>query len=75
MVAVVEGGRTVSFYANGASVGGGTLSSSIAANSKPLRIGLRHDGNRGFDGLIDDVRVYNQALTASEVDALYQQGV
>jgi hypothetical protein len=25
-----------------------------------------------FDGLIDDVRVYNRTLTASEVSALYR---
>ncbi|MFP6886290.1 MAG: LamG-like jellyroll fold domain-containing protein, partial [Opitutales bacterium] len=27
-----------------------------------------------FDGLIDDVRIYNRALSAAEVQALYQLG-
>jgi len=31
--------------------------------------------NYGFNGAIDDVRIYNRALTASEVQALYRQGL
>jgi hypothetical protein len=32
------------------------------------------DGTRQFDGQIDDVRVYNRALTAQEVNRLYNMG-
>jgi hypothetical protein len=28
--------------------------------------------NFNFHGMLDDVRIYNRALTASEVSALYQ---
>ena len=31
--------------------------------------------NYGFNGAIDDLRVYNRALTTSEVLALYRQGL
>ena len=30
--------------------------------------------NPGFDGLIDDVRIYDRALSAAEVQALYNLG-
>ncbi len=36
-----------------------------------LRIG-QDDGSRAFTGKIDDVRIYNRALTAAQVTALYQ---
>jgi hypothetical protein len=36
-----------------------------------FRIGIRQDGIQGFDGRIDDVRVYNRVLTAAEIIALY----
>ncbi len=45
--------------------------------SRPLSIGnLDNNGvqERFFNGTIDDVRVYNRALTAKEVQALYRLG-
>jgi hypothetical protein len=38
-----------------------------------LRMGIDYDGS-AFDGTIDDVRIYNRALTASEVKKLYLGG-
>lgn len=38
-------------------------------NAEP-RIGARGDGANGFDGEIDDVRVYDRALSAQEIAAL-----
>jgi len=73
VVVVVSGGTNVTFYVDGVNRGGGSLTGPIAANAKPLRIGNRHDGNRMFDGSIDEVRVFDRALTASEVTALYDQ--
>lgn len=40
----------------------------------PLYIGNRGDQSRGFDGTIDEVRVYNRALAPSEVEGLYETG-
>ena len=43
------------------------------SNNNNLRIGLcDRYGNRPFDGMIDDIRIYNRALSASEVQQLYQ---
>jgi len=39
-----------------------------------LKIGQRVDGGGFFNGLIDDVRFYDRALSAEEVQALYNLG-
>jgi hypothetical protein len=36
-----------------------------------LRIGSRGDNYAYFNGLIDDVRIYNRALSPAEIQALY----
>ncbi|MFK7737218.1 MAG: protein kinase [Pirellulaceae bacterium] len=50
-----------------------TLDESIQT-SAPLRIGSR-TGNHGFDGWIDDVRIYDAELTSTEVESIYQAGI
>jgi hypothetical protein len=48
----------------------------LMENNQPLLIGSLADGSgaglQAFHGVIDDVRIYNRALSASEVDQLYQ---
>ena len=39
------------------------------------RIGRDLTGGASFDGLIDDVRIYNRALSADEIKRLYESGV
>jgi hypothetical protein len=44
------------------------------SNTEELRIGRRSEdfgGDGFFDGILDDVRIYGRALTATEVEALY----
>ncbi len=43
----------------------------FGTNNHSLIIGDRY--NRYFNGTIDDVRVYNRALSSNEVTALYNQ--
>ncbi len=62
-------------YVNGKNVNGTT--DSLTANSgtfTTLNIGRRIPGGAAqqFSGLIDEVRVYNRALSAAEVKALYE---
>ena len=38
------------------------------------RIGLNNNGVSPFNGLIDDVRVYNRILTTDEIKRLYNLG-
>jgi len=70
-------GSGVKLYINGVAKTtsiNGTLSASIL-NNAALQIGARPIGaNIPFTGLLDDVRVYNRVLAASEVQALYNAG-
>lgn len=76
VVGVVSGLDTVApqaqLYLNGISVG--SDSADIISRTSwdtNLRIGRPGLSTRLFDGLIDEVRVYNRALTASEISTLY----
>ena len=51
-----------------------TCTSSFGANSNPIRIGYSTYSPGYFIGKIDDVRVYNRSLSASEVSNLYLIG-
>jgi hypothetical protein len=68
-VAVVEQGSVVYYYIDGAIAGTAWqthLTSAPVGNNNPMLIGARADGLY-FDGMIDDVRIYNRALTATEI--------
>jgi hypothetical protein len=46
----------------------------IPANiNAPIKIGCV-ESEKFFNGIIDDVRMYNRALSADEIALLYQQG-
>jgi prepilin-type N-terminal cleavage/methylation domain-containing protein len=65
----------VNFYINGASAGSGTFNETFATTTTAMHIGnqICWNGSSGgyFQGLIDDVRVYNRVLSAAEVQELY----
>jgi len=67
-------GTTEYLYLNG-DLQGTATNSDIGATTTVLRIGQQKAGNsRYFNGSIDDVRVYNRALSATEVKQLYLGG-
>lgn len=74
-VAVVydEAADTVAFYVDGREAGTvGYTTPPVAALDQKLVIGIRaSDGQRAFDGLIDEVCIYNDALTAQEIQQDY----
>ena len=47
----------------------------VNSGANDLYIGNRSTLDRTFDGIIDEVRIYNRALSADEVLALYQEGL
>ena len=78
-VAATWDGSTVRVYLDGVLDNDppDSYTSPLATDSRPLYIGGR-EGADWFDGIIDDVRIYNRALTAVEVAQLadtlrYQQ--
>jgi hypothetical protein len=63
--------RYVTFYLDAQPNGGGSIPAT-PTNSLDVYIGAAHnDSSCFFDGVIDDVRIYNRALSPSEVAALY----
>jgi hypothetical protein len=75
-VAVVCSNTTDELYINGVCVskGSGSAHSFTKVNTKDLYIGRFGFGTwYPFNGDIDDVRIYNRALTADEVKALFNE--
>ena len=69
-----SGTDIVTFYVNGVAQGSGNLANSSFTNANPLMIGQKgYDGSSvvNFNGLIDEVRIYNRALSAAEIQTLY----
>ncbi|MFA5987844.1 MAG: LamG domain-containing protein, partial [Candidatus Paceibacterota bacterium] len=70
-IAVTISGKTITHYLNGRENGSGALDTPRANNDqKPLYIGTRDDRFTQMSGLMDDVRVYNRALSAKEITGL-----
>ncbi len=70
-VSYVASTKAVALYVNGVSVGSGTISS---ADTGTVSARIGHDGLGYFSGRIDEPRVYNRALSASEIKQLYNLG-
>src|SRR5882724_12765528 len=73
-VAVTTASGNVVFYVDGLADPAVAYNSTFVFNT-PAAIGVRGDTfANAFLGLIDEVSVYNRALTASEVQAIYNAG-
>ncbi len=73
-VAVTRSGTSLIFYVDGANVYTASTGSN-ALNSLGFEIArATYDGAVFFNGSIDDVRIYNRALSAGEMQQLYQEG-
>lgn len=65
---------SVQFYVNGTSIGAGTgLDTSIANTSSSFRLCGRDNGGY-YDGMIDEVGIWNKKLSATDVANLYNGG-
>ncbi len=78
-VMVVTGGNTVTLYIDGAipsvtNYEGGDISLDPYSNNSNVRIGKDYDSEY-FNGQIDEVRIYNRDLDASEIKKLYKSGL
>lgn len=69
-IAVVLSGTSVTLYMNGQPVSG-TLTNTPNIQTGNLSIGALDYPGRYFNGLIDEVRIYNRALSASEIASRY----
>jgi hypothetical protein len=74
VVGVYHSGTNAEIYVDGVPVENTSPSVSISGNSAPFLVGAWYDGSYHptYTGLIDDVQVYDNALTSSEVQWLYE---
>jgi len=68
-------GDNVILYINGILIDNTAVSGTIVKNQNNLEIGRRGDNARYFNGLIDDVRIYSEALPSIEIQKHYVQGL
>ena len=67
LAATYDGARMV-LYVNGTQVASRAQTGQISSSTDPLTIG-GNSGGENFSGSIDEVRIYNRALSASEIQA------
>lgn len=75
-VAVVHTGSTIVLYYNGSSIASTTTnySNSARTNASVANIGSQGNGARYLNGRLDDFRIFDQALDASDIAYLYNSG-
>ena len=66
---IVNDGKRCSWYINGEFLR--DYDPFGQPNAAPLRIGRSGDCG-GFEGLIEDFRIYNRAMTGKEIKAMYR---
>lgn len=73
MLSYTYNGQSVKFYINGQLINTSITSGEISPNNTPLEIGRdAHGPVEWFKGKLDDIRIYNRALSDSEVQYIYQ---
>ncbi len=73
VAATRDGADLVTLYLDGVSIGSGTMANAFQNRSHPVRIGTdgpTYSAASLFDGILDEVRLYNYALTGAAVAAL-----
>lgn len=68
-IATTYDGANMRFYINGVLVATRAQTGNIAVGNQALRIGGNNMSGEFFKGLIDEVRIYNRALSAAEISA------
>jgi hypothetical protein len=67
-------GANVTLYVNGVSVGQQPMTTYAANIGGPFSIGARSDGNFWFAGYADEVALYTNALSGTDIQNHYQNG-
>ncbi|NHZ84810.1 MAG: T9SS type A sorting domain-containing protein [Planctomycetia bacterium] len=72
---ITYNGSSAKWYENGIIIDSVIVSDNIPLTTSDIWIGeYSLGGNYYFDGIIDDIRIYNRALSTSEIDSLYHLG-
>ena len=73
-LAATYDGAEVNIYINGSLDVSDPTAVTPATNTKPLVFGSLGDNSRFFQGLIDEVEIFNRALSAAEIRAIFDAG-
>ena len=68
-LAVTYDGTTLRLFVNGVQTSNKATTGALVTSTRPLRIGGNAVWGEHFAGVIDEVRIYNRALTAAEIAA------
>ena len=71
LVTAVRSGDNFELFIDGTSTATSTAVVGDASSSETLRIGSSSASSSEYDGLLDDVRIYDRALSVSDVTELY----
>jgi PKD repeat protein len=74
-LALTYDGATLRFYVNGTQVASQARAGAFQINANVMRIGGTYINSEFFKGLIDEVRIYNRALTQSEIKTAMAKAV
>ncbi|NKB35815.1 MAG: DNRLRE domain-containing protein [Gammaproteobacteria bacterium] len=69
-----DAANTVALYVDGIVVSTSSTSATMNTNTAQLEIGNNWESSKLWNGLLDDVRIYNRALDGSEISALVSGG-
>lgn len=72
LLVVVRRGTIVEFYVNGECIGKGQTEGQLPTSDQPLLIGRRVTDDDAHALCVDDVRIYNRALTAADIQSYWQ---
>jgi hypothetical protein len=67
-------GAAMKIYVNGVLEGTAATSVAVSPNAYPVQIGGNTEQHSYFPGAVDEVRIYGRAVSASEAQALYEEG-
>jgi len=71
-VALTYQDGTQKIYINGVEDASATYTGTLPQNALPLYIGVDYNyPSRTFDGIIDEVKIFDRALTDAEIDTIY----
>jgi hypothetical protein len=73
-VAVTNAGTSVTLYLDGEAVASGNLRINTPSDTQLFIGSLPGDTSKRLDGLIDEVEIYNRALSATEIQAIFSAG-